>query len=112
MIKFTKNINNNDFSDDTAKIAIIETAEKFVSQAVVLAPVDTGRLRDSIQEQPANDGSYDYLVGTNVEYAAHQEFGTKYQPAQAFLRPAAYLMKNSKISQDEFNQYLAGIGSK
>lgn len=71
------------------------------------APVDTGRLRASItvadsdgQIQPVDgaaeegDGvdpvSEDFAVriGTNVDYARFQEFGTEDQPAQPFLRPA------------------------
>lgn len=50
------------------------------------SPVDTGRLRGSIH---TNRKSSDlYIVGTDVEYAIHQEFGTRYQPGTAFLRPA------------------------
>lgn len=50
-----------------------------------LAPVDTGRLRSSIQ---ASKGDGYVEIGTNVEYAVFVEFGTRFQPAQPFLRPA------------------------
>lgn len=103
---FNKFIDNNGFSDDSRDIAILKTAERFVTQAVALSPVDTGRLRNSIDK--IKDGN-DYLVGTNVEYAAHQEFGTKWQKAQPFLRPTAYLMKNQSVTAEQFNQFLAGI---
>ena len=54
-----------------------------------LAPVDTGRLRTSISHDLAHDSQGLYaIVGTNVHYAIHQEFGTRYQHGQPFLRPA------------------------
>lgn len=51
--------------------------------------VRTGRLRDSITMQMAEDGAGLYLdVGTNVEYAPYLEFGTSRMPPYPFLRPA------------------------
>lgn len=53
------------------------------------APVDTGRLRSSITHAVERDSrGLVGLVGTNVEYAPHVEFGTLRQPAQPYLRPA------------------------
>ena len=45
------------------------------STAASVAPVDTGRLKNSISHQvvDAEDAVY---IGTNVEYAPYQEFGT------------------------------------
>jgi len=103
-----KYINNGGFADGTTAIAILDAAEKFQSQARLMAPVDTGRLRGSITK--IKDGD-DYLVGSNVEYAAHQEFGTKWMKAQAFLRPTAYLMKNQNVDRTQFQQFLASIQS-
>lgn len=51
------------------------------------APVDTGRLRSSIAHQ-VEEGGLSAVVGTNVEYAAHVEFGTRRQRAQPYLVPA------------------------
>ena len=57
-----------------------------------LAPVDTGRLRNSITHSIDPDDLMAY-IGTNVEYAKHQELGTsKMQAAnggRGYLRPAA-----------------------
>lgn len=54
-----------------------------------LAPVDTGRLRASITNQLGQDAQGLYaVIGTNVEYAIFQEFGTRFMPAHPFLRPA------------------------
>lgn len=52
------------------------------------APVDTGRLRNSIATEFERDGLTG-IVGTNVEYAPYQEFGTSVMPAHPFLFPAA-----------------------
>jgi HK97 gp10 family phage protein len=59
-----------------------------------LAPT-RGNLRGSIRRSPLN-GSYKNgaSVGTNVEYAIYQEFGTYKMNAQPFLLPA--LKKNEK----------------
>lgn len=54
-----------------------------------LAPVDTGRLRASIQHVMGADDRGPYAdVGTNVQYAPHVEYGTVHMAAQPFLRPA------------------------
>lgn len=47
------------------------------------APVDTGRLRNSITHQEEADAT---VIGTNVEYAAAQELGTS-----RGIRPKHYL---------------------
>lgn len=49
------------------------------------APVDTGRLRNSISHTADDEAAY---IGTNVEYAAYQEMGTSKMAAQPYLRPA------------------------
>lgn len=64
-----------------------KTAFKIEAKAKTLAPVDTGLLRNSIQTNI--DGPLKATVGTNVEYAQYQEFGTRRQKGKAFLTPAA-----------------------
>lgn len=51
------------------------------------APVDTGRLRNSIATEIERDGLTG-VVGTNVEYAPFVEWGTSKMPAQPYLLPA------------------------
>jgi len=76
-------------------------------KAALLCPYDTGRLRGSItfrtynaQDAPkppakSGDGTnarpkkFEGYIGTNVEYAAHVEYGTKRKGARSFLRKAA-----------------------
>lgn len=52
------------------------------------APVDTGRLRNSIANAVDADEKAAY-IGTNVEYAPYVELGTSRMAARPFLRPAA-----------------------
>jgi HK97 gp10 family phage protein len=51
------------------------------------APVDTGRLRNSIATAYENGGLRG-IVGTNVEYAKFVEFGTRRTRAHPFMHPA------------------------
>lgn len=54
------------------------------STAASVAPVDTGRLKDSIGSAVVDNVVY---IGTNVEYAPYQEFGTsKGVPGRHFLQ--------------------------
>jgi hypothetical protein len=88
-------------------------------QAILLAAVDTGRLRgsigvkmrgetivknsdsgkslpeDFISEEPAPETAH---VGTNVNYAECVEYGTQTQSAQPYLRPAADLTEGKAIT--------------
>lgn len=59
------------------------------NNARILAPVDTGRLRSSIQARKGTDSRGPYVeivAGTN--YAAYVEFGTTRMAAQPYMRPA------------------------
>lgn len=49
--------------------------EDAASTAANKAPVDTGRLKNSIEHAVVSSENAVY-IGTNVEYAPHQEFGT------------------------------------
>jgi HK97 gp10 family phage protein len=54
-------------------------------QAKANAPVRTGRLKNSINSRVSGDVA---IVGTNVEYATHVEYGTKRSKAKPYMRPA------------------------
>lgn len=74
---------------DRALVAALEevglVAEGYAKRA---CPVDTGRLRNSITHI-VDEGTRHVIIGTNVEYAAYVELGTRQQKAQPFLKPAA-----------------------
>jgi HK97 gp10 family phage protein len=84
------------FTDNSAEIlkAFEQATERALEKiglaaegyAKKLAPVDTGRLRNSISHEV--DGQEVY-IGSNVEYAPYVELGTSKQKAQPFLKPAA-----------------------
>lgn len=61
-------------------------AQQIRTDAARACPVDTGRLRQSLTVQKIGDGHY--RVGTNVNYAAYVEFGTRFRAATPYLRPA------------------------
>ena len=87
-----------------------------VKHMVERVPYDTGLLRNSLTyaldgegaqksnykaDKGAETGSYTgttpkegsnrraVIIGTNVEYAVYQEYGTSQTPAQPYIRPAA-----------------------
>lgn len=64
-----------------------KTAFSIEAKAKTLAPVDTGLLRNSIQTKI--ESTTKATVGTNVEYAPYQEFGTRHQKGKPFLTPTA-----------------------
>ena len=90
----------NDFDKFAAKklreinIETYKGANNIRNSAMLSVPVDSGNLKGNIIVQketsatlPTNKGIV-YEVGTNVEYAPHVEYGTKFQRAQPYLRPA------------------------
>ncbi len=83
-----------------ASCALIETSAK------IFAPVDTGRLRDSIATTIDDSGKTVVgTVGTDVPYAVHQEFGTRFQKGTPFLRPA--IDENRAAIKDIFRDQIS-----
>jgi HK97 gp10 family phage protein len=65
--------------------------EQILADAQRLVPVDTGRLRASLDMEVQDVGDQVVLrVGSNVEYAAFVETGTSRTRAQPYLAPALY----------------------
>jgi HK97 gp10 family phage protein len=85
--------------DMPTRVAI---AQKIAEKARGLVPVDTGRLRDSIQEKDGN-------VRSDVPYAYFVEFGTVNMEAQPFLRPAVdiYYREIVEAAAQAMNQQIA-----
>lgn len=65
----------------------LAVVKKIQSTAKVLAPVETGALRDSIVIEKVSE--YKYTVYPLVEYALFQELGTIHNPPHPFMQPAA-----------------------
>lgn len=104
--EFSKGINNDKFSNDLEKIVQLEIANRMVTEAKSLAPVDKGRLRNSIRYwEEANT----ILVGSDVLYAIYQEFGTRYMSPQPFLQPAAHIVENPSISLAGINKFMGKL---
>jgi len=64
-------------------------------EAVRLAPWKTRRLQNDIKFKVSGDK---VRVGTNVEYAAYQEYGTYKMAAHPFLRPALDNMRRYLVA--------------
>ncbi len=62
-----------DFADNALRKGLAQGGKLVQGTAKRLCPVDTGRLRNSIEVTPIENGAD---VGTNVEYAAYVEYGT------------------------------------
>jgi HK97 gp10 family phage protein len=106
---------------------VIECGLAIEAQAKLLAPVDKGRLRDSITTQWQTGGSSpgataqaeDVIskpssgaaVGTNVDYAEYQEYGTTRSAAQPYMRPAIDIVSGRAVrivqnaGRGEFDDY-------
>ena len=70
-----------------------QSLDEIVAYAKVYAPVDTGRLRDSIRYEQQEPLSYAIIADprnpkTGRGYAVYPEYGTSKMPAQPYMRPA------------------------
>lgn len=67
------------------------------------APVDEGILQASIgSEFVKGPGSVIIgKVGSNLEYASYQEYGTQYQPGKPYLRPTLKKFKGKVVKMFE-----------
>ena len=74
-------------AEGAAKGVVMRTTLDVHAGARVAAPVDTGRLRNSLAWEIDASG-LNAVVGTNVSYAPFLEFGTRFMPAQPYLFPA------------------------
>lgn len=93
--------------------SLLKTAIKVSNQAKILAPTDKGQLRNSVMYRTEKiDGGFnnsggkkapnelqvkakkgEAYVGSNLDYATYQEYGTRKMNAQPFLRPAVDIVK-------------------
>lgn len=94
-VKFTDNSDKvlSEF-ESAARKAMERCGSQAEGYAKDLAPVDTGRLRNSIAHKVSTDrGETAAYIGTNLEYAPYVEFGTgKY--AESGGRPTPWVYKD------------------
>lgn len=76
-------------------------------QAKALVPVDEGNLKGSINSQVKGEQA---IVGTNVDYAPHVEYGTRFMRAQPFMRPAIDEKRKDllRLFQEVFREVFRG----
>lgn len=65
--------------------AINEFADDVVQHMKGVVPVDTGKLRDSIEKK--SEGNAVTVGPRGIDYATHVEYGTSRGPAQPYVRP-------------------------
>jgi HK97 gp10 family phage protein len=80
----------------------LEGVGEFIKgRAKLLAPVDDGNLRSSINHVVDNKGAR-VVIGTNVEYAPYQEFGTGRHAEKGGGRQGGWLYKDPKTGKTVF----------
>lgn len=72
---------------DLVKKAVRLNGSELQTKAQEKAPVDTGQLKRSIGLEITDDGMT-AEVEPGVDYAAYQEYGTRFMNAQPFMHPA------------------------
>ena len=70
------------------KDLLFQVMLKLQTLVKINAPVDTGRLRNSIKLEPIMKGAITYTVSDGVDYGVHQEYGTIKMMSHPFFRPA------------------------
>ena len=73
-------------SDEACRQALEICGQTWENHARDYAPVDTGRLKNSIEHHL--QGNDTVVIQTNVEYAVYQEMGTSKQSGTPFLKPS------------------------
>ena len=78
------------------------------AESVLRCPVDSGRLRQSIQNQ-VNESENSVAIGSNVSYAAYVHEGTSRQPPQPFIRKS--ITQNISAINNIVKSELGKVGS-
>lgn len=73
--------------EDATIKALTKIGAKAETYAKGYAPVDTGRLRNSIMFE-VNSSEMDVSLGSEIFYSVFQELGTRKMKAHPFLKPA------------------------
>ena len=82
-----------------ASQVVRKAASDVEAHAKMFAPVDTGNLRQSIITRSVDDLTSEIISG--ADYAIFQEYGTRFQPGTAHMRPALERVEPSFIAAME-----------
>jgi len=96
---------NKKLTEKQAEKVLFNCMLKLHELATINAPVDTGRLKNSIDIFPTSPGYKEYLLFTPVEYAEANEFGTFKMSAHPFFRPALIQVKNVWVKRYWDNEF-------
>lgn len=86
--------------DDASMGAAKAGAERIAETARILAPVRTGKLKESIEARPEDErfGGNGFEVVAKAFYANWVENGTRHSAAQPFLMPAFELHRKDIVT--------------
>lgn len=88
------NVSNN--LNNSMRLFLLKTMFEIEKEAKLRAPVDTGRLRASINTYPTIPSDV-IRVSDGVNYGFFQEFGTSKMKAQPYFRPAIEIVLNERL---------------
>lgn len=97
--------------NDAVYNGIDKTVKAITRDAKILAPVDTGTLRNSISDEiEKGENVITGVSGTNIEYAVYQELGTSKMVAHPYLTPSYQANKLSLVPniQEEMEKKIKG----
>lgn len=79
-------------SGNKTKDLVKKYGSKLQQSEHTLAPVDTGFLKRSIRIEIEDEG-LTAVITPEADYAAYQEYGTRFQPGTPFVRPSLNKVK-------------------
>ena len=111
--KLTKEVMLQPFNEGIKKIVLALQRE-----VMVATPVDTGRLRASITPKLTEEnGIFQGIVGTNVNYATFVEYGTKKMEARHVTEGSSVRVKGKGMfafglekMKEKLGKFMADIG--
>jgi HK97 gp10 family phage protein len=89
-------LKSNATMDDVKDVVKLNTSE-MQKAAQKVAPKDTRYLMRNIRQDSSIDGGFTGKVESAAEYAAYQEYGTRYQPGKPHIRPSFHKQKKKFI---------------
>lgn len=105
-VKFDSNLKEVENAlEQTVSRALFKVGAFVETESKTIVPVDTGRLKNSIEHQENSAEQYTE-IGSKVEYAPYVETGTYKMKAQPYLRPAIERNKSQikSIIEGELNK--------